>query len=199
MAGHIPGALSNTFRDSFATWLGWLLPEDAALLFVLGDESLERVLDECLLVGYERFAGVLAGGMQAWEAAGLPVNRAELADVEGALRRSPGCVSVGRPRTQASSLRGTFRAPCTSRWVISRPGSTGSPGSGRSSPTAGTGSARRPPSRYSSGRDLAPLITSMAAPKPGRRPATHSKEGGRSERKQSTQRGHNRRRHPQSR
>ena len=80
MAGHVPGSMSNTFRDSFATWLGWLVPEDVPLLFVLGDEPLERVLDECLLVGYERFAGVLDGGMRAWSEAGMPVVRAQLAD-----------------------------------------------------------------------------------------------------------------------
>ena len=78
MAEHIPGAMSNTFRDQFATWLGWVVPESTALLFVLGDESLERVLDECLLVGYERFAGVLEGGMSGWKSAGLPVEHAPL-------------------------------------------------------------------------------------------------------------------------
>ena len=25
MAEHIPGALSNPFRDAYATWLGWLV------------------------------------------------------------------------------------------------------------------------------------------------------------------------------
>ena len=79
MAAHIPGALSNTFRDAFATWLGWLAPAGTPLLFVLGDEPLDRVIDECLLVAYERFVGVLAGGMAAWENAGLPVGRAALA------------------------------------------------------------------------------------------------------------------------
>jgi rhodanese-related sulfurtransferase len=78
MAGHISGALSNTFRDQFATWLGWVVPEHTALLFVLGDEPLERVLDECLLVGYERFAGVLEGGMSAWNASGMQVKPALL-------------------------------------------------------------------------------------------------------------------------
>ena len=78
MAGHIPGALSNTFRDAFATWLGWLVPEDASLLLVTGDEPVDRVVDECLLVGYERFAGVLAGEMKAWLKAGREVSRADL-------------------------------------------------------------------------------------------------------------------------
>ncbi len=95
MAGHIPGAISNTFRDSFATWIGWLVPEDAPLLFVLGDEPLQAVIDECLLVGYERFTGVLAGGMRAWEHAGLAISRAELAGAAAAHRLlSDGAVAL---------------------------------------------------------------------------------------------------------
>lgn len=80
VAGHIPGSLSNTFRDAFATWLGWLVPDGAPLLLVLGEEPLERVFQECLLVGYERFTGVLDGGLPAWESSGLPVTQAALSD-----------------------------------------------------------------------------------------------------------------------
>jgi glyoxylase-like metal-dependent hydrolase (beta-lactamase superfamily II)/rhodanese-related sulfurtransferase len=78
-AAHIPGSVSIAFRDSFAVWLGWLAADAAPLLFVAGDESIEDVIDESLLVGYERFAGVLEGGMAAWTAARLPVARTELA------------------------------------------------------------------------------------------------------------------------
>lgn len=83
MAAHLPGAMSNTFRDAFATWLGWLVAEDVTLLFVTGEESVERVVDECLLVGYERFAGVLARGVPAWQGAGLPTMSAGLVDADG--------------------------------------------------------------------------------------------------------------------
>lgn len=86
MAGHIPGAMSNAFRDAFATWLGWLVPENSPLLFVLGDEPLERMIEECLLVGYERLVGVLAGDMRAWSEAGLECARAEVVGAEGARR-----------------------------------------------------------------------------------------------------------------
>ena len=51
---------------------------------MLGDEPLERVLDESLLVGFERFAGWLRGGMDAWTAAGLPVEHAAFVDGERA-------------------------------------------------------------------------------------------------------------------
>ncbi|MGH2587655.1 MAG: MBL fold metallo-hydrolase [Dehalococcoidia bacterium] len=83
-AGHIPGALSNTFRDAYATWLGWLVPPDTPLLFVTEGEPLERVVDESLLVGYERFVGWLAGGMDAWQHAGLPVATVALVDAPAA-------------------------------------------------------------------------------------------------------------------
>ncbi len=72
-AAHIPGALSDAFRSSYATWLGWLVPLGMPLLFVPGEAPLEHVIDESLLIGQERFVGWLEGGMEAWERAGLPV------------------------------------------------------------------------------------------------------------------------------
>jgi rhodanese-related sulfurtransferase len=77
---HIPGALSIVFRDVFAVWLGWLVAEGTPLLFVADGVPFEGVVDQALLVGHERFAGVLEGGMKAWEAAGLPVADARLVD-----------------------------------------------------------------------------------------------------------------------
>jgi glyoxylase-like metal-dependent hydrolase (beta-lactamase superfamily II)/rhodanese-related sulfurtransferase len=71
--GHIACSLSIAFRPSYATWLGWLVGLGTPLLFVIGDDSLNRVIDESLLVGQENFAGYLPGGMGAWERAGLPL------------------------------------------------------------------------------------------------------------------------------
>jgi len=82
--GHIPGALSNPFRDAFAVWLGWLVDLDAPLLFVLGGEPLERVVEESWLVGFERFAGVLDGGIETWAAAGYELARSEFVGGAGA-------------------------------------------------------------------------------------------------------------------
>jgi rhodanese-related sulfurtransferase len=73
--GHIPGALAIPFRNhAFATWLGWMAPADAVLAFVIPEGTdTSDVIDECLLVGSERFAGVLHGGIAAWESDGWPV------------------------------------------------------------------------------------------------------------------------------
>jgi hydroxyacylglutathione hydrolase len=79
-AGHIPGALSIPLRNAFATWLGWLVPDDRPLVVVLdSDQDGEDLIRQCLKVGYERLAGELSGGMAAWLAAGLPIARTPLA------------------------------------------------------------------------------------------------------------------------
>ncbi|MFF9194235.1 rhodanese-like domain-containing protein [Streptomyces sp. NPDC014779] len=70
-AGHIPGSLSIPLRGQFATWLGWLLPDTAPLVFVTADgQDLGEIVWQAYKIGYERLAGRLDGGMDAWTAAG---------------------------------------------------------------------------------------------------------------------------------
>ncbi|HEV8564230.1 MAG TPA: MBL fold metallo-hydrolase [Actinomycetota bacterium] len=73
LAAHVEDSLAVPFRDAFPTWLGWLAPENARLLFVADGLRIEEVVDACLLVGYERFDGVLDGGMKEWIDRGLEV------------------------------------------------------------------------------------------------------------------------------
>jgi hydroxyacylglutathione hydrolase len=74
-AGHIPGALADTLRPVFATWLGWLLPDPTtSLVFVRDDDQdPDEIVWQARKIGYDRIAGELAGGMAAWVAAGGPV------------------------------------------------------------------------------------------------------------------------------
>jgi len=78
-AGHIPGSLSIALRAQFGSWLGWLTERDRPLAFVL-NQSQDRteLVRQCLTIGYENIAGELAGGIETWTAAGLPVNRIPL-------------------------------------------------------------------------------------------------------------------------
>ncbi|MFJ1564479.1 rhodanese-like domain-containing protein [Streptomyces erythrochromogenes] len=70
-AGHIPGAISNPLRGQFATWLGWLLPDDSPLVFVTSPgQDLAEITWQALKIGYEQLAGHLDGGMDAWTSAG---------------------------------------------------------------------------------------------------------------------------------
>lgn len=78
-AGHIPGAVSIPLRDQFATWLGWLLPDDTPLVFVANpDQDLAELTWQALKIGYERLAGHLDGGMDAWTTGGGEQERIEL-------------------------------------------------------------------------------------------------------------------------
>ncbi len=86
-AGHISGALSIELRPAFATWLGWLVPGDRSLVFVLSEgQDREDLIRQCLKVGYEHLAGELAGGMAAWREAGLPEMKLSLVRPEEAAR-----------------------------------------------------------------------------------------------------------------
>ncbi len=85
-AAHIPGSLHIPFRDVFAIWLGWLVPENTRLLFVADEEAIAAVTDECLLVGYENFAGWLASGVEGWRDSGRAWASASV--VDGASARS---------------------------------------------------------------------------------------------------------------
>jgi hydroxyacylglutathione hydrolase len=81
-AAHIPGAVSIPLRDQFATWLGWLVPADVPLCFVLaaGQDPAE-VAWQAVKIGYENLAGRLDGGMASWHAESGPAERIELVTV----------------------------------------------------------------------------------------------------------------------
>jgi rhodanese-related sulfurtransferase len=77
--GHIPGSLSIALRPSFASWLGWLVPADQPLIFVLDpDQDRVELVRQALGIGYEQLAGELAGGVDAWANAGRPLARTDL-------------------------------------------------------------------------------------------------------------------------
>jgi rhodanese-related sulfurtransferase len=78
-AGHIPGAVSIPLRAQFATWLGWLIPPDTPLVILRGpDQDPAEVAWQALKIGYDRLAGELDGGIDAWTVAGQPTARTEL-------------------------------------------------------------------------------------------------------------------------
>jgi glyoxylase-like metal-dependent hydrolase (beta-lactamase superfamily II)/rhodanese-related sulfurtransferase len=78
-AGHVPGSLSIPMRDQFATWLGWLVEDGRPIVFALAPgQDRAQVVRQAHKVGYECLAGELAGGTEAWQAAGFPLHRIRL-------------------------------------------------------------------------------------------------------------------------
>ena len=75
-AAHLPGSINIELDDSFAAYVGWLVPFDAPLLLVLPDpiaEATAEARNQLLRIGYEHVTGVLDGGLDAWAGAGRPV------------------------------------------------------------------------------------------------------------------------------
>ena len=73
-AGHVPGALNIGLGGQFASWAGSLIPMTAPIAIVAAsDERIEEARLRLARVGLENVRGYLAGGMNAWRAAGLEV------------------------------------------------------------------------------------------------------------------------------
>jgi hydroxyacylglutathione hydrolase len=65
--GHVPGAINVGLSNSFATWAGSVLAEDARVLLVLDSpDGLWDATWQLLRIGYDLPLGWLSGGMYAW-------------------------------------------------------------------------------------------------------------------------------------
>ena len=72
-ACHPAGALHVSLDGQFASWVGTMVSPEVPLLLVAEPERTEEVVMRLARVGYERVAGVLHGGCEAWRMADLPV------------------------------------------------------------------------------------------------------------------------------
>ncbi|WP_084965540.1 MBL fold metallo-hydrolase [Thermoactinospora rubra] len=87
-AAHIPGAISIPLRPQFASWLGWLL--DPATPYVIVREpgqDEQEICRQAAKIGFEAWAGELAGGMAGWDG---PVSSIDVV--------TPAQVGAGRTR-----------------------------------------------------------------------------------------------------
>jgi hydroxyacylglutathione hydrolase len=72
---HVPGSVNVELSDSFASYVGWIVPFNAPLVLVLPEPeegALAEAVTQLHRIGYERLTGYLAGGIDAWRAAGKP-------------------------------------------------------------------------------------------------------------------------------
>lgn len=84
---HPARALSIPLRPAFASWLGWLAPHDRPLVILReADQDAAEILWQALKIGYSNIVGEIAGGIDAWQEAGLPTAAIDLlspTDVSG--------------------------------------------------------------------------------------------------------------------
>ncbi|HEX9551446.1 MAG TPA: MBL fold metallo-hydrolase [Candidatus Limnocylindrales bacterium] len=75
-AAHIPGSLNIELDESFAAYVGWLLPFDAPVALVMPAPvggAVEEAVTQLMRIGFEHVVGALEGGIDAWQADGRPI------------------------------------------------------------------------------------------------------------------------------
>jgi hydroxyacylglutathione hydrolase len=86
-AGHIPGSIAIELDDSFASYVGWIVPFGAPIVLVLPedrpeDEAAVEASTQLFRIGYEAVDGYLQGGVAAWVEAGLPMRSYQVASID---------------------------------------------------------------------------------------------------------------------
>lgn len=73
---HAAGALHMAFGPKIGYWAGWVLPEGARIVLVAANaREAAEAGRQLLRVGCDRIEGCIAGGIDAWRAAGLRISR----------------------------------------------------------------------------------------------------------------------------
>jgi hydroxyacylglutathione hydrolase len=73
-AGHVPGSINIALSGQFASWAGGILGiHSKPVLIGESDAQIEEARMRLARVGIEELRGYLAGGVPAWQKAGLPV------------------------------------------------------------------------------------------------------------------------------
>ena len=82
--GHVPGSYAVPHGNSMATWVGWVVPWGQPLVLLSADASHhDDMVRQLIRIGFDRIHGFLAGGIEAWRSAGLPVEVTNRLDLDG--------------------------------------------------------------------------------------------------------------------
>jgi hydroxyacylglutathione hydrolase len=83
---HVPGSLNVPLEESFASYVGWLLPFGAPVaLLVPDDPALLEASTQLFRIGYEPVEGRLHGGIDAWRDSGREIASYPTVSVEDLL------------------------------------------------------------------------------------------------------------------
>ena len=84
-AAHVPQSLHVGLDGQYASWVGTLARPDQALALITDDGREEEAVIRLARVGYENVRGTLAGGIEAWREAGLPLTAIAVEPIERAI------------------------------------------------------------------------------------------------------------------
>ncbi len=82
--GHIAGSYSVGLTGGpFSAWVGWLVARERPIVFVGGSAAEHgEAQGQLHRIGFDRIAGALDGGLEAWRSSGRPLSTFETADIE---------------------------------------------------------------------------------------------------------------------
>jgi len=86
-ARHIPDSIAIELDDSFASYVGWIVPFGAPIVLVLPEDrpvhhAAVEAATQLFRIGYEAIEGYLQGGVDAWVEAGRPFRSYPVASVD---------------------------------------------------------------------------------------------------------------------
>jgi glyoxylase-like metal-dependent hydrolase (beta-lactamase superfamily II) len=117
VAGHIPNSIFIGIDGSFAPWVGALVPDLKQPLVLVTDAGREQeVVTRLSRVGYDNTMGYLAGGIDAWKAAGKEVDQIQQITADSLAQRleteSLNLLDVRKPgEWEAEHLAGVPNVP----------------------------------------------------------------------------------------
>lgn len=77
-AGHVPRSVFIGLNGSFAPWVGALIRDvQQPILLVANEDQIEEAITRLSRVGFDHTIGYLAGGFEAWQAAGKETDTVE--------------------------------------------------------------------------------------------------------------------------
>jgi hydroxyacylglutathione hydrolase len=86
--GHVPGSLNVPLEDSFASYVGWLVPFGTPLVLIAADgDAVAEATTQLFRIGYD-VLGALHGGFGVWGASGRPVSSYPVASVADLIRQA---------------------------------------------------------------------------------------------------------------
>jgi glyoxylase-like metal-dependent hydrolase (beta-lactamase superfamily II)/rhodanese-related sulfurtransferase len=114
-AAHLPGSICDELDDRFASLVGEVVPFGTRLVLVLpepAEDAAHEAVLQLLRIGYENVAGYLAGGIDAWAAAGRPLRSFRTADASELAGRIAGKQVLDvRPARPEGGIPGTLVVP----------------------------------------------------------------------------------------
>lgn len=111
--GHIATSVNVGVRGRLDTWTGIVVPFHADLYLVGTEDMVKEATFRLRRIGFDRIKGYLAGGLAAWQAAGLPLKKSRLvkpAELAAQIKRGtePMIVDVRTPGEHAAHRIGDY-------------------------------------------------------------------------------------------